>query len=177
MQPADELFDEADREEDKNVAFTMAERYGRNLADSVTRLLASAEKLNDADLQYRKLDFKFPVENPNWRLLSQAGVIQREFSDSVQTTISWFSIGNAQFVTHPGETTPWLGLQTKSLLPTGPKFVLGLSQDALGYILKPEFFSDTTRLHSGYLTSMSLGPKTTPILLEKIKSVIGQTRE
>lgn len=175
VQPGDHLFVEESKVEGEPLAFQLAERYGRNLADSVTRLLNNAGKLSNAEIRFNKLDFSFPVENQNWRILSQAGVIKRVFTDSVKTTLSWFSIGNAQFITHPGETTPWLGLQSKSLMQTGPRFVLGLSQDALGYILKPEFFSDTTRHHSGYLTSMSLGPKTTPILLEKIKAVMGRT--
>jgi hypothetical protein len=50
--------------------------------------------------------------------------------------------------------------------------VLGLSQDALGYILKPEFFTDKTRLHADYLTSMSLGPKTSQIILESLERII-----
>jgi hypothetical protein len=40
----------------------------------------------------------------------------------------------------------------------GPKFVLGLGQDELGYILKPDFFDPGTKLHAApYLTSMSPG--------------------
>lgn len=174
VQPDDKLFRAMGESNDQPAAFALAERYGKDLADSVTAMLAKSKKIQDAGIRYRKLDFQFPVENPNWRLLSQAGVIHRTFTDSVQTTISWFSIGSAQFITHPGETTPWLGLKSKELMKSGPRFVLGLSQDALGYILKPEFFTDSTRLHSGYLTSMSLGSKTTPILLEKIKILIGE---
>jgi hypothetical protein len=172
VQPADELFTGKGSSVNQPEAFMLADRYGKDLADSVLQLLKSAAKIEDPVINYRNLDFKFPVDNQNWKLLSQAGVIKREFTDSVQTTISWFSVGNAQFVTHPGETTPWLGLKTKALMKSGPRFVLGLSQDALGYIVKPEFFTDSTRLHAGYLTGMSLGPRTTPILLNKLESII-----
>ena len=48
---------------------------------------------------------------------------------------------------------------------------MGLSQDALGYILKPEFFTDTTFRHSKYLTSMSLGSKTSPLILDKLQEL------
>ena len=171
VQPKDELFS-AEEKSDVPFQFQLADRYGRDLADSVTQLLAGAQEITDGAIDFRKLDFKFPVDNPNWKLLSQAGVIHREFSDSVQTSIAWFSIGPAQFATHPGETSPWLGLQTRALMKSGPRFVLGLSQDALGYILKPEFFIDSTRLHSDYLTSMSLGQQTTPILLERLKRIV-----
>lgn len=171
VQPKDELFS-AEEKSEIPFQFQLADRYGRDLADSVTHLLTGAQEITDGAIDFRKLDFNFPVDNPNWKLLSQAGVIHREVTDSVETSIAWFSIGPAQFATHPGETSPWLGLQTRTLMNSGPRFVLGLSQDALGYILKPEFFTDSTRLHSGYLTSMSLGPQTTPILLERLKRIV-----
>lgn len=167
VQPKDDLFKGELLE--IPFQFNLADYYGKNLADTVANLLLSASLIDEPEIVVRSLDFYLPVENQNWKLLSRAGVIRREVSDSVKTNLSWFSIGSAQFSTHPGETTPWLSLETKKLMKSGPRFVLGLSQDALGYILKPEFFSDTSRLHAGYLTSMSLGSKTTPILLEKIK--------
>ncbi len=86
--------------------------------------------------------------------------------------IAWFSIGDIQFATHPGETTPYLALETKKLMKTGPRFILGLSQDALGYILKPVYFQDSTKPHAPYLTSMSLGEDTQPIILNALKELI-----
>ncbi|HLW49609.1 MAG TPA: hypothetical protein VKZ78_01435, partial [Sphingobacteriaceae bacterium] len=76
------------------------------------------------------------------------------------TEIAWFSVGDAVFATHPGETSPLYSMQTKALMRTnGPKFVLGLAQDLLGYILKPEFFQSGTSLHGApYLTGRSPHP-------------------
>ena len=175
VQPRDEVLAStgASESEEPN-AFRLADLYGTDLADSTLALLERAGEMTQPRILSKSIDFHLPVANPNWKLLSQAGVINREVGDSVRTMMTWFAIGPAQFVTHPGETTPWLSLQTRALMKSGPRFVLGLSQDALGYMLKPEFFTDTTRLHSGYLTSMSLGPSTTPILLETIKTLIPQ---
>ena len=92
-------------------------------------------------------------------------------TDSVSTEIAWFSIGSAQFVTHPGETVPAYSFQSKKLMNgKGPKFVIGLGMDALGYILKPTFFgTDTSIHHTAYLTGMSIGKDAGPIMMNTIE--------
>ena len=55
----------------------------------------------------------------------------------------------------------------------GPKFILGLSQDALGYIVKPSFFDMSNKIpHSEYLTGMSIGPETMGIILSTLQMLI-----
>ncbi len=152
-----------------------AEEAGSGLATFTSGLLENAAE-DDAStgIRFITAPLVLPVENQGWKMLSQAGVIHRTFTDSVTTDLSMFSIGHAHFATHPGETNPWLGLETRKLMPEGTKFVMGLSQDALGYILKQEFFTDTTYHHSAYLTSMSLGKHTAPLILEKIRELVMQ---
>lgn len=115
---------------------------------------------------------KFPVENEGWKQLSAIGTINRAIQDSVETEIAWFAIGEAQFATHPGETAPYYGLETKKLMGSGPKFILGLGNDALGYILKPSFFDDKNIPYSEYLTSMSVGKPAGPLLMKQLGKII-----
>jgi hypothetical protein len=59
----------------------------------------------------------------------------------------------------------------------GPKFILGLGMDAMGYILKPDFFDTTKKIpHANYLCSMSVGPQAMPLIMEILQelSVISQ---
>jgi len=107
-------------------------------------------------------------------MLSKSGIIKRNFGKTVSSEIAFFSIGDAHFATHPGETSPALGLATKKLMNNkGPKFVLGLSQDALGYIVKPSFFDSSNNIpHSKYLTGMSIGPETMGIIFSTLKTLI-----
>lgn len=70
------------------------------------------------------------VENEGWKQLSAMGTIKRSISDSVSTEISSFRIGNAQFITHRGELAPIYSLESKKLMGKGPKFILGLGNDA-----------------------------------------------
>jgi len=94
-------------------------------------------------------------------------------TDSVATEVAVFRIGNAYFATHPGETVPAMSLATKKMMQTdGPKFVMGLGMDAMGYILKPEFFDPEKKIpHAGYLCSMSAGKETAPMIMAVLTGI------
>ena len=117
-----------------------------------------------------------PVSNQNFQALSQYGIIDRAISDSVQTELAWFSIGEAQFATHPGESTPTHSKQSKELMTgDGPKFVLGLGMDALGYILTPDFYlEEPTVKHSGYLQVMSIDPEAGNLMMKHIEAMAAE---
>jgi hypothetical protein len=114
------------------------------------------------------------MKNPIFSMLSKDGVIKRNFGDNVTSEIITLRIGDAQFASHPGETVPAMSIATKKLMEAkGPKFIMGLSQDALGYILKPSFFIKENNIpHSEYLTGMSIGPDTMKIIMETLKELL-----
>lgn len=153
-------------------SFSGAEKMGNELADAVKFSFSNARKLKGKKILFKHKTFPFKVDNPGWKQLSAAGVINREVGDFVDSEIAFFKIGEAQFITHPGESSPYHSLKSKEMMDKGPKFVLGLSQDALGYILKPEFFTNPAKLHAEYLTKMSLGIETGDKMLEIIESLI-----
>lgn len=145
---------------------------GTELAQVVIGALADAQRLAGNGIAFNSKKVDFPVENDGWRQLASIGTINRKVTETITSEIAWFRIGNAQFVTHPGETTPYHGLLTKELMSTEPKFVIGLGLDALGYILKPVFFEDSTQQHAAYLTSMSLGKETAPTMMKVIEELV-----
>lgn len=155
--------------------FARALQRGRELADATVAAFSSSDTLQVEAVQVRSKRVRFPVENAAWKQLAAIGTIKRSIADSVETEVTWFAIGPAQFATHPGETAPYFGLETKRLMGSGPKFVLGLANDALGYILKPGYFEDQSKPHAEYLTSMSVGKPTGPILLKTLEQLIPQT--
>lgn len=144
------------------------EKSGKDLAAAAQKILTSARPLPNQNIIFTDTTLQLKVDNQAWRMLSNAKVIRRTFTESVETDVAYFNIGGVHFATHPGETTPWLSLETRKLMGDGPKMVMGLAQDALGYILKPEFFDRSGKQHAGYLTSMSLGKETTPVLLKAL---------
>jgi hypothetical protein len=158
--------------EDGEGSFKKAYQRGSELADAVLGALPGATFMADTEIRFASKKIKFPVENEGWKQLAAIGTIKREIKDSVETEVAWFAIGEAQFVTHPGETAPFYGLETKKLMRTGPRFILGLGNDALGYIIKPTFFEDDNIPHADYLTRMSVGKPTGPLLLKELQTII-----
>jgi hypothetical protein len=153
-------------------SFEKAERRGRELATEAITAVETGDTLKTNAIRFTSKVVKFPVGNEAWKQLSAIGTIKRSIQDSVTTELVWFAIGDAQFATHPGETAPYYGLETKRLMRTGPRFVLGLSMDALGYILKPTFFEDPAIPHAEYLTSMSVGKETGPLIMKSLEELI-----
>lgn len=148
--------------------FEQAEFRGIELANKVNSLLEGATKLEKGTIHFSSRKFMMPVANPGFQMVSKMGVIKRAITDGTLTEIAWFSIGEAMFATHPGETVPAMSLATKKLMNTkGPKFVMGLGMDALGYILKPEFFDKEKKIpHAEYLCGMSVGIEAMPLVMK-----------
>lgn len=159
----------------ENIAkdFETAQKQGKALAYEAINILKKPTALNNNNIRFTSRLFEMPISNPNLKQLAAANVIKRDIAEGTLTEVAWFSVGEASFATHPGETSPLYSLETKNLMQTkGPKFVLGLGMDELGYILNPDFFKEDTKLHAaGYLTSMSPGPDAGPTLMQILKEL------
>ncbi|MCC6699078.1 MAG: neutral/alkaline non-lysosomal ceramidase N-terminal domain-containing protein [Candidatus Hydrogenedentes bacterium] len=152
--------------------FALAEDYGKRFAADVLQALDSAEPMKDTRIRFANRVFDIPVENEGFKQMSAAGIVDRPITEMVTTEVAWFAIGPAQFATHPGESSPYHGWKTKEFMDSGPKVVLGLGLDELGYILKTEYFEDDAIPHAEYLTSMSLGRDAGPAILAALEKVI-----
>ena len=152
--------------------YDYANYYGSSLGKYAYEL--KKNKSTSKNIFFTSAKLNFPLANPSFQMLSKAGIIKRDFGKTVSSEIAYFTIGDACFATHPGETSPALSLATKSLMHNkGPKFILGLSQDALGYIVKPSFFDMSNKIpHSEYLTGMSIGPATMGIIFSTLQMLI-----
>ena len=152
--------------------YDYANYYGSSLGKYAYEL--KKNKSTSKNIFFTSAKLNFPLANPSFQMLSKAGIIKRDFGKTVSSEIAYFTIGDACFATHPGESSPALSLATKSLMDNkGPKFILGLSQDALGYIVKPSFFDMSNKIpHSEYLTGMSIGPATMGIILSTLQMLI-----
>ena len=159
--------------------FDLAAAYGDELAGAVLSMLEGTTADWFADLRFAQQSLTLPLDNFAFQMLLFFGVLERQIEDGNFTSeIAWFSIGEAQFATHPGETSPAYSLATRELMPDASvTFVLGLGLDALGYILKPEYFSEPERFPNGeYLTSVSIGPETGPILMTALEKLVAENR-
>jgi hypothetical protein len=153
--------------------FEQALMRGRGLAEANLLALSASHQIKGKELDFRSEIINLPVENMGFRQLAEAGVIKRKMTDQVETELAIFRIGNGFFATHPGETVPAMSMATRKMMVNdGPKFVMGLSMDALGYILKPEFFDQERKIpHAAYLCSMSTGQQTGPKIIQKLEEL------
>ena len=83
-------------------------------------------------------------------------------------------IGSGEFLTFPGEVLPNVGFYIKSMMHGTPKFVLGLTNDFLGYILAPEDFG--LSLYQ-YESGQSVGRRIEPLMVRNLEALIDPARQ
>ena len=154
----------------------LAVKYGEQLAGQARQVLAHAEENLLANLNFREKQISIPLENWGFKILIWLGVLEREtVNGAMVTSVATFQLGQTQFITHPGETSPAYSLQSRALTNLPHTFVLGLSQDAMGYILKPDYFTNTGSYpNADYLTTVSAGAEAGPIMMNAIKELISE---
>jgi hypothetical protein len=142
--------------------FQEAQRIGEALA------LRAMENLPDAGLctlrhiRVRKKAVAIPLYNFRFRLANWLGVIDRQLeADQVLTEVVYIDLGDAQLVTVPGEIFPNLGLKLKGHMGGRTRFLLGLANDELGYIMSSKDYYDDLY---AYERSMSIGPYAGPLV-------------
>ena len=153
--------------------FQLAEKCGTDLGRKTLEALKQAKPFGDTKIRFANKVFEVPNENEKFKRMSARGLVSRSISDTITTEVAWFAVGPAQFATHIGETAPLYSNETKALMKSGPKFVLGLGLDHLGYICPPKYFEnkDTIKF-ADYLTDMSPGPKAGPTMMDALRSII-----
>ncbi len=165
-------------ENDPAVADAECARIGTTLGQFASTLVRAGQP-NDRRLDYelRPLLAHFreriavPIENGRFRFARVIGVIERPLyeGDTVLSDVDLFRIGDAVFLTAPGEVVPGLGRAIKRrAIRSGLgriAFLVGLGNDELGYILARDDWDDPV---FGYERSMSPGPQAGPLLEETL---------
>ncbi len=152
--------------------YALAQRDGEDLAKKVLAALDKPTAIKETAIRFANKVVLVPVANAKFQAMSAMGLVVRPFTETVETEVAWFAIGPAQFATHFGETAPEYELQTKALMKSNPKFVLGLGLDHLGYICPERYFGESKMGFADYLTSMSPGPKAGPLMMETLRGII-----
>ncbi len=154
--------------------FALAESYGNDLASSVEEALKSPRPVEGTAVRFAHKRFALPLANEKFRQMSELGLTPRDMKGkSVETEVAWFSLGAAQFATHPGETAPVFADETRRLMRSGPRFILGLGNDHLGYIIPRAYFDDPSSVkYADYLTGMSPGREAGPAIMAALAGII-----
>lgn len=142
----------------KGEAWPEAERIGLALADKTVEILVKAETVPNPPLVFQHREFQVPLQNERFKALISLRILPGEFAENglLTTEVNRLKVGDAEFLTLPGEVLPNIGFFLKRHMKGHPRFLLGLTCDALGYILTPEDYG--LQLYS-YETSVCVGPE------------------
>ncbi|HPC95807.1 MAG TPA: hypothetical protein PLU87_12750 [Sedimentisphaerales bacterium] len=147
-------------------------RIGHLLADEALRIVGDAPIQDDPELLCRSATMRLPVENDMLRAVVQLSPLGFQLDDEgcVATRIHVVNVGDAQMATIPGEALPNIGYYLKRKMHGRHNFLLGLTNDAFGYILTKEDFDSFDRYD--YITRTSLGERTGEILVTSILELV-----
>lgn len=152
-------------------------RIGNLLADEALRIVKDAPVQKDPMLYCGAKKVSFPIDSDDMKFIVAYSPMKTALNPdgTVGTTINLVNFGTAQMLTIPGEALPNIGFYLKRKMHGEQNFLLGLTNDAFGYILTREDFQSFDRYN--YVSRTSLGEQTGPILVdESLKLVEGSPR-
>jgi hypothetical protein len=152
------------------------QRCGETIAARARESLAGASEVAVPELKFASASLEFPLRNPKFVGAFQMGVFGKDLLSTVRevrgehvltSEICALRLGEILFVTVPGEALPEVGKEVFALMNARHKFLVGLGQDEVGYILPKADFDPKK-----YEESMSLGPETAPTLLDALNHLL-----
>lgn len=179
--------------------FDKAKSQGYQIAyQSLLALNNSTDIINSGGIGFSAKSFNLPLQNPLFKLGAALGILNRGYSkwNHMRTEIAYLTIGPASFLTYPGEVYPELingGIEspdgqdfnirpielpvTRKIMQGRYKFIIGLGNDELGYIIPKSEWDEEPPFTYGekdapYGEINSLGPETSPIIHQEIQQII-----
>ena len=180
-------------------SFEKAEAQGMSLADiAVKALQHSQDSLSKGSINLVAETFTVPFKNAMFRLGAVIGLLDRGMTGwwKVRTEMATWTLGPASFLTIPGEIYPEIingGIEApkgrdfevmpqevpplRSKMQGEYKFVIGLANDELGYIIpKSEWDNKEPWMYDGkkefYGEENSMGPETAPIIYQQATKIL-----
>ncbi len=150
-------------------------RIGELLASEALRIVSDAPVQKNPTLYCTHTIVEFPIESPLLKMVLKNSPIKYPITErgTITTRINLINIGTAQMVTIPGEALPNIGFYLKRKMPTPHPFLLGLTNDAFGYILTKVDWNSFPRYN--YISRTCLGEMTGEILIDTILKLVEQS--
>lgn len=149
-------------------------RIGRLLATETQRLLSKAAWQRDLPLTIRTSHVQFPVESDQLWAVVQHSPLQYPHGPGrhITTQVNYLELGPARLLSIPGEALPNIGLYLRRKLGGRNVFLLGLTNDAFGYILTAVDYASFERYQ--YVSRVSLGEQTGEIYIREALKLAGR---
>jgi len=144
-----------------------AVRIGERLADEALRVVAGAPVEENPALECHSREVRFPVESEVLRAVLKGSPMgyRTDAEGRVSTRLNFLRLGAARLLTVPGEAMPNLGAYLKRRIGGEHAMLLGLTNDAFGYILTKEDWGAFRRYE--YISRTCLGERTGEILTDE----------
>ena len=137
-----------------------ARKMGLRLAAETSRILDFAVPSASAAFAFRRSRFEVPVTNARFLLFEKLnGDRQVFYRGRAISELFHARLGDAEFLTIPGELLPELSFELLEKMKGYPRMIVGLCNDELGYIIPAGDFRK-----DAYEESMSVGPAIGPIV-------------
>ncbi|UCG55686.1 MAG: hypothetical protein JSU70_12545 [Phycisphaerales bacterium] len=141
-------------------------RIGNLLADESLRIIASAPVRKNPELFCGATTVELPIENEVLLSIVKLSPLGFEPSEKgLATQVNVVNLGDAQMLTIPGEALPNIGYYLKRKMHGKHNLLLGLTNDAFGYIITKVDWNSFARYD--YITRTCLGEMTGEIFMEK----------
>lgn len=142
-------------------------RIGNLLADEALRIAADAPIHDNPKLFCGHTTIKFPVDNDLLRAVVQMSPLGFQLDENrcVETQVNVVNLGTAQMLTIPGEALPNMGYYLKRKMHGEHNFLLGLTNDAFGYMMVKVDWNSFERYE--YITRTCLGEMTGEVFIEE----------
>ena len=190
-------------EEFKAPTFEKAAAQGKQLANLALTAMAKPEEVIDsAAISLIAKTVPLPLNNPMFKLAAMLGVMKRGTTGwmKMKSELSVIKIGPISMVTIPGELYPEIlngGIESpegqdykiapvevpaiRDLMPGKYKFMFGLANDEIGYIVPKSQWDEKAPFTYGrdsgpYGEVNSLGPETAPTIHRNIKAMLEELK-
>jgi len=188
-------------QEFREPAFDKAEAQGKQLALLALNAMENpVEKIDSAGISLFVRTVTLPIDNKLFKLGTLLGLFDRGTCGwmKMRSELSVFKLGPVSFAAIPGEVYPEIingGIEApggsdfpvepvevpsvRAMMPGKYKFIIGLANDEIGYIIPHSQWDVKApytygRSDSPYGEENSLGPETAPILHGNIKEMLGE---
>lgn len=142
-------------------------RIGELLANEALRIVEKAPVQEDPGLYCTSKIITFPMESPLLLAVLKSSPLGFKLNpdNTVNTRLNLVNVGTAQILTIPGEALPNIGYYVKRHMPTKQAFLLGLTNDAFGYMLAKVDWDSFKRYN--YISHTGLGEMTGEIYMQE----------
>ena len=148
-----------------------AEALGNHMGGIVSTCWESSVAQEIDSFSTRSVEIRVPVTNRRFRLFFRLGLLPGEMKRGrLLTSLFWLAIGEAQMASLPGEAAPGTGFAAKELMPARYKFLVGLGNDELGYLLNEVQYND--RENYAYERTVSIGSRGLEVIMQRFAELV-----